>query len=128
MGSYYNKTRGTLTLALQDGSPLAIPAKKWVKVPSHLENSSSITVAMKKGFLAKSKIPDEVIEVPIEMPSPPAATSLVMPQEQKIEVVAESTPLVQNQPPKPSFQSKSVKTSKPDSEEPVSEEPRRKKE
>lgn len=122
MGSYYNKTRGGLPVTLASGAPMTLPAKKWVTIPAHEENSSSIANAIRRGFLARSPLADE----------PEASVAEVKPTE-KIEapkaVVAETIPVVQNQTPKLESPAKPVKVSKdaPDSEKLV-DEPKRKRE
>ena len=140
MGRYYNKTRASLSVILHGGGSIAIPSKQWATIPASDENSSSIASAIRKGFLVRSNVsevaplPTDPVSPPvavIEVPPTPVVTSIVITEDPKIvpiEVVAEIAAVVQNQPPKTSFLSKPSKASKYDTEEALTDEPRRKKE
>lgn len=123
MGRFYNTTRGIL---------LSIGPKQWGTIARDEENSAQVQKAVRKGFLVRTKIAGEVAPTvaPVVAPTTVIATPVVAPlrEDPKIEVVAESVPLVQNQFSKSSFPSKAKSFSKTDSEEMLSDEPRRKKE
>ncbi len=123
MGRYYNKTRGMLPVTLASGAPMSFPSKKWVTIPAHEENSSSIANAIRHGFLARSAIADqEVVDT--------APVMSVEKIEEPKPAVAETISVVQNQTPKSESLSKGMKLTKVDAPEAekLTDEPKRKRE
>jgi len=56
MGDYYNKTRGPLSVTLNDGSAASVSPKTWLYVTPANEGSPTIVKLVEKGFLVRSKV------------------------------------------------------------------------
>jgi len=64
MGDYYNKTRGPLSVTLNDGSAASITPKTWLTISAANEGSASVQKLVAKGDLVRSKMmPDPVAPV-----------------------------------------------------------------
>lgn len=56
MARYYNKTRGPLSFALRDGTPVLVRPKSWtMEIPPEQDGSSSLAQLKRKGFLIRGK-------------------------------------------------------------------------
>ena len=60
MAKYFNTSKGTLAVVLRSGDSASLPGKQWTNIPSHEEGSEDLVNAMKKGFLVRSTVDDEV--------------------------------------------------------------------
>lgn len=60
MAKYFNTSKGTLAVVLRSGDSASLPGKQWTNIPSHEEGSEDLINAVKKGFLVRSTVDDEV--------------------------------------------------------------------
>lgn len=56
MGDYYNKTRGPLSMTLNDGTASSVPPKTWYYISPANEGSASVQKLVAKGFLVRAKV------------------------------------------------------------------------
>jgi len=81
MPNYYNRTQGPISVALADGTPLAIPPKGLAEIARDDEGAASLQAAISRGDL--TRLPD--LDLP---PSPlPASPRVEMVNPRPVPVI-----------------------------------------
>lgn len=71
MARYFNKSRGLITVSGRNGMPHPVGPKQWIEFAVGEDTSSSMLLAVRRGILIRSSLPEEVAEVaaaPVEAP------------------------------------------------------------